>query len=143
MISTLEMFHGLIKTPVSTIYLLLTISELAGVNVEILKPRTNRESLVYLGQGGLRKLLVSMIYAAETSYSPYVSLRYENWKFNRCTLDPDQLFKLESEPFEKDNLASDTNLDIIIENFFRTCVTHVGTSNVLTKRFALNRLVSP
>ena len=33
MISTLEMSHGLIKTPVSTIYLSLTISELAGVDV--------------------------------------------------------------------------------------------------------------
>ena len=50
MISTLEMFHGLIKTPFSTIYLPLTISELAGVDVEILKPRTNGESLVYLGR---------------------------------------------------------------------------------------------
>ena len=78
MISTLEMFHGLIKTPVSSIYLLLTISKLAGVDVEILKPRTNGESLVYLGQGGLRKLLASMVYAAEKSYSVSVSLRHEN-----------------------------------------------------------------
>ena len=107
MISTPEKSHGLIKTPVSAIYLSLTIRELGGVDVEILKPRTNGESLVYLGQGGLRKLLVSIEYAAEASYFPTVSLRHENWKFNRCTLDPDQLFELESDPFEKDNLASD------------------------------------
>ena len=70
MISTLEKSHGLIKTHVSAIYLSLTIRELGGVDVEILKPRTNGESLVYLGQGGLRKLPVSMEYAAEASKSP-------------------------------------------------------------------------
>ena len=78
MISTLEMFHGLIKMPVSTKYLPLTISQSAGVDVEIIKPRTNVESLDYLGQGDLRKLPVSMVYAAEASYYTSLSLRHEN-----------------------------------------------------------------
>jgi choline-sulfatase len=36
-----------------------------------------------------------------------VSLRYGKWKYNRCTLDPDQLFDLEADPHELTNLAAD------------------------------------
>ncbi len=48
---------------------------------------------------------VAMEYAAEGSQAPMVSLRYGKWKFNRCTLDPDQLFDLEADPHELTNLA--------------------------------------
>ncbi len=46
-----------------------------------------------------------MEYAAEASYAPLVSLRYGKWKYNRCALDPDQLFDLEADPHERVNLA--------------------------------------
>ena len=48
-----------------------------------------------------------MEYAAEASYAPLVSLRYGKWKYNRCSLDPDQLFDLEADPRELCNLAED------------------------------------
>jgi choline-sulfatase len=36
-----------------------------------------------------------------------VSLRYGKWKYNRCALDPDQLFDLEADPHELTNLAEE------------------------------------
>ena len=48
-----------------------------------------------------------MEYAAEASYAPLVSLRYGRWKYNRCTLDPDQLFDLHADPHELTNLVDD------------------------------------
>ena len=48
---------------------------------------------------------VAMEYAAEASYAPLVSMRYGKWKYNRCALDPDQLFDLEADPHELENLA--------------------------------------
>ncbi len=49
---------------------------------------------VHLGQGGERTSPVAMEYAAEASCAPMVSLRYGPWKYNRGTLDADQLFGL-------------------------------------------------
>jgi len=58
-----------------------------------------------LGQGGERTSPVAMEYAAEASYAPMVSLRYGPWKYNRCALDPEQLFNLDTDPHELENLA--------------------------------------
>ena len=38
---------------------------------------------------------------------PNQSTRYGRWKYNRCALDPDQLFDLEADPQELTNLAGD------------------------------------
>ena len=95
------------ETPVSTIDVTPTLAELAGVSLSEVAPWTEGESLVHLGQGGERTSPVAMEYAAEASYSPLVSLRYGKWKYNRCNLDKDQLFDMESDPHELKNLSSD------------------------------------
>jgi len=106
MICAPEMEAGLNTTPVSSIDILPTLCDLAGVDMSEVMPWTDGQSIVPLGQGGERFEPVAMEYAAEASYAPLVSLRYGKWKFNRCALDPDQLFDLEADPHELINLAA-------------------------------------
>jgi choline-sulfatase len=105
MISATGMAAGLVTDPVSTIDVCPTLCDLAGVSMQEVMPWTTGESLVHLGQGGTRDAPVAIEYAAEASYAPMVSLRYGKWKYNRCALDPDQLFDMETDPHELTNLA--------------------------------------
>ena len=107
MIASPAMEPGLHTTPVSTIDVTPTLCDLAGVDMSEVMPWTSGESLVHLGQGGTRTTPVAMEYAAEASQAPLISLRSGPWKFNRCTLDPDQLFNLDTDPHELTNLAGD------------------------------------
>ena len=109
MISSPNMEPGLIEAPVSNIDVAPTLCELAGVSVEEIMPWVEGESLVHLGQGGKRTSPVAMEYAAEASYAPMVSLRQGPWKYNRCALDPDQLFNLENDPHELINQAENSD----------------------------------
>ncbi|WP_373050975.1 choline-sulfatase [Thalassovita aquimarina] len=105
MIAAPDMEPGLVTAPVSNIDICPTLCDLAGVSMDEVMPWTTGESLVPMGQGGERTSPVAMEYAAEASYAPMVSLRYGKWKYNRCALDPDQLFDLETDPHELTNLA--------------------------------------
>ncbi len=107
MIAAPDMAVGRITAPVSTIDVTPTLAALAGISLDDVAPWTDGESLVPLGQGGERTSPVMMEYAAEASFSPLVSLRYGQWKYNRCALDPEQLFDLENDPHELANLADD------------------------------------
>ena len=102
-----QMDPGLITAPVSNIDICPTLCDLAGVSMDEVMPWTTGESLVPLGNGAERSSPVAMEYAAEASYAPMVSLRYGKWKYNRCALDPDQLFDLDADPHELTNLADD------------------------------------
>ncbi|WP_299782198.1 choline-sulfatase [uncultured Roseobacter sp.] len=105
MISAPQMQPGLQTTPVSNIDFCPTLCDLAGVSMEEVKDWTTGVSLVPMGQGVERGEPVAMEYAAEATYAPMVSLRYGKWKYNRCALDPDQLFDLDADPHELTNLA--------------------------------------
>ena len=105
MIAAPDLPAGRIDTPVSNIDVTPTLCDLAGVSMDEVAPWTDGESLLELARGGERTSPVAMEYAAEASYAPLVSLRYGKWKYNRCALDPDQLFDLEADPHELDNLA--------------------------------------
>jgi choline-sulfatase len=107
MICSADMQPGLVTSPVSTIDVTPTLAELAGVSMQEVMPWTTGESLVNLGQGAQRTSPVAMEYAAEGSYSPLVSLRSGSFKYN-CKLDPDQLFNLDKDPQETNNLAQDS-----------------------------------
>ncbi|PTX54085.1 choline-sulfatase [Litoreibacter ponti] len=107
MVASPDMEAGLVEAPVSNIDVCPTLCDLAGVDMSEVMPWTDGVSLAPLGRGEARDAPVAMEYAAEASYAPLVSLRYGKWKFNRCALDPDQLFDLEADPHELSDLASD------------------------------------
>ena len=96
---------GVIGHPVSTLDVMPTLCDLAGVALDDIRPWTDGTSLLPLatGQGGRRA--VPMEYAAEASESPMVGLRKGRWKLILCPLDPDLLFDLEADPQELHNLA--------------------------------------
>jgi len=96
-----------VKAPVSTLDVTPTLCDLAGVDMSEIMPWTDGESLVPLANGSERTAPVAMEYAAEASTAPLVSLRYGKWKYNLCSLDPEQLFDLENDPHELNNLAKD------------------------------------
>ncbi len=105
MISAPQMAPGLVTDPVSNIDVCPTLCDLAGVDMSEVMPWTAGQSIVPQGQGVARTAPVAMEYAAEASYAPMVSLRYGKWKYNRCALDPEQLFDLEADPHEQTNLV--------------------------------------
>lgn len=107
MISAPDLPVGRIDTPVSTLDVTPTLGALAGVSMEEIAPWTDGQDLTGLAKGAERTEPVTIEYAAEASYAPLVSLRYGPWKYNRCALDPDQLFNLENDPHELSNLADD------------------------------------
>ena len=96
---------GVIGHPVSTLDVMPTLCDLAGVALDDIRPWTDGTSLLPLatGQGGRRA--VPMEYAAEASETPMVGLRKGRWKLILCPLDPDLLFDLEADPQELHNLA--------------------------------------
>ncbi len=96
---------GSVSAPVSNLDITPTLADIAGVSIDDVAPWTDGESLMPLTRGEARTSPVLMEYAAEGSYAPLVSIREGKFKFNHCELDPPQLFDLESDPLELENLA--------------------------------------
>lgn len=107
----------LIREPVSNIDITPTLCDIAGISMDEVLPWTDGESLLPYARGAKRDTPVAMEYAAEASYAPLVSLRQGDWKFNRCALDPDQLFNLSDDPHELNNLADDPAYKDVLEGF--------------------------
>lgn len=97
----------LIKAPVSTLDIAATLCDLAGIDAGATAPWMDGQSLMAVARDGVRSSPVPMEYAAEGSYAPLVALRDGRYKFVHCEIDPPQLFDLESDPYELDNLATD------------------------------------
>lgn len=98
---------GLIRQPVSTLDVMPTLCELAGVPMEDIRPWMDGTSLIPLATGQGARPAVPMEYAAEASEAPMIGLRKGRWKLILCALDPDMLFDLEADPQERHNLAAD------------------------------------
>ncbi|TKT76268.1 choline-sulfatase [Aquamicrobium sp. LC103] len=94
-----------VDAPVSTLDVVPTLADLAGVDLDEVLPWTDGESLVEIASGKRRRSAVPMEYAAEGSHAPLVALRDGRFKLVLCELDPPQLFDLEDDPHELSNLA--------------------------------------
>ncbi len=95
-----------IDTPASTLDVLPTLCDLAGISLESIADWTDGTTLLPVA-GGSERGAVPMEYAAEGSIAPLVALRDGPWKMIRCAADPDLLFNLETDPTERINLAHD------------------------------------
>jgi choline-sulfatase len=98
---------GRIDRPVSTLDVLPTLADLAGIDLSRIMPWTDGESLVPTVLGRGTRGPVPMEYAAEGSYAPLVALRDGPWKLVLCDLDPPILTNLIEDPFERTNRAQD------------------------------------
>ena len=104
MIAAPGMPAGRVDTPVSTIDVLPTLGELAGISLDEIAPWTDGQSLVPVASGAAAPPVL-MEYAAEASVSPIVGIREGRWKYTRCLVDPEQLFDLDADPDERVNLV--------------------------------------
>jgi len=95
-----------VSTPTSTLDLLPTLMELAGVDIGGLAEDLDGVSLCAALTGGVRPdPVVRVEYAAEGSIAPMVMVREGAFKLCVAGDDPLQLFDLENDPQETTNLA--------------------------------------
>jgi choline-sulfatase len=107
MLAAPDLAPGRIAEPVSTLDVLPTLAELAGIDLAEIQPWTDGLSLLPLVDGAARARRVPMEYAAEASIAPMVALRAGPWKAIHCAADPLQLYNLEDDPDELVNRADD------------------------------------
>ena len=96
-----------ITTPVSTLDVLPTLADLAGLDLAEIGQWTDGESLLPVTHGAARSGPVRMEYAAEGSIAPMAALRDERYKLVVSPADPPQLFDLRADPQELANLAAE------------------------------------
>jgi choline-sulfatase len=114
MVAAPGMQAGRCDVPVSTLDVVPTLAELAGIDLSGVAPWVDGESLVPVASGGPRGP-VPMEYAAEGSVAPMVALRDGRWKLSVCAADPPMLFDLESDPQELRDLAGEPACGAVME----------------------------
>jgi choline-sulfatase len=107
MIAAPALAPGRRDAPVSTLDLVPTLTDLAGIDLGEIAPWIDGESLVPVAAGAATRPPVPMEYAAEGAIAPMVALRDGRWKLVLCDVDPAQLFDLAGDPHETENLAPD------------------------------------
>lgn len=110
---------GRINVPVSNLDVASTLCDLATIDLDGIAQWTDGQSLLPLIEGGTRTSPVLMEYAAEGSYAPLVAIRDGRYKFVHCEIDPSQLFDLESDPHELDNLAARPEHGALVDAFMQ------------------------
>ncbi len=98
---------GRVDTPVSTLDVVPTLADLAGIDRAEVAPWTDGESLLPLARGEGGRGPVPMEYAAEGSVAPMVALRDGRWKLTVCPADPPMLHDLAADPHELVDRADD------------------------------------
>ncbi len=114
-----------ISTPVTTHDILPTLVELAGGSVEELACEIDGKSVLVLASNTEDPQRAAYSeYCAEGSVAPMIMIRREKYKFIYCPADPPQLFDLECDPLEKNNLAERDSHMAIVQEFRDEIQTH-------------------
>ena len=108
---------GLFEAPTSNLDICPTLCDLAGIDIGAIAPWTDGQSLTPLMRGETRGAPVLMEYAAEGSQAPLVAIRAGRHKFVHCEIDPPQLFDVEADPLERNNLAADPEHAGLVADF--------------------------
>jgi choline-sulfatase len=108
---------GATLAPVSTLDVLPTLADLAGIDLGAGAEWIDGVSLLDTLSRGRRREAVPMEYAAEGSVAPMVAIREGRWKYTHCPADPDQLFDLDADPRELHDLAGDPARGEVLEAF--------------------------
>jgi choline-sulfatase len=114
MVASPDLAPKAVTIPASSFDVCPELFDLAGVSMASVMPWTSGESLLPLVSGGTRSKPMVMKYAAKAPYAPTVSLCSDRWKYIRRMLDPEQLFDLEVNPNELQNLASNLQYGVVI-----------------------------
>ncbi len=91
-----------ITSPSSTLDVMPTLIKLAGGDVP---DNLDGQSLISAMEGNAENRKIYCEYTAEGSIAPMVMLREANFKLNFCPVDEDQLFNLDNDPNEINNLV--------------------------------------
>lgn len=121
---------GRIDAPVSTLDVLPTLAELAGIDISRFASWIDGESLVGVAKGTATRGPVPMEYAAEASVAPMVSLRDGDYKIALCPADPPQLFDLAADPDELRNVAADPAYAAIFTDLERKALARWDLSRI-------------
>ena len=109
-----------VRQPVSLVDLAPTLADVAapGLSSELATAVDGR-SLVPLLEGGAEddSAVVFGEYLAESVLAPMVMIRRGRWKFIHTPTDQDQLFDLESDPLELENLAEASAYEDVAREF--------------------------
>ena len=106
-----------VAASVSLVDLMPTLIDLAGGNAHSLGIGIDGRSLAphLRGAGGHDEAIGE--YLAEGAIAPIVMIRRGAYKFIHSPVDPDQLFDLNRDPRERDNLADDPSCAAVIADF--------------------------
>ena len=97
----------IVTEPVSTLDILPTLLALADTDLaeQYSLPSDGRSLLPLATSNTSLNRPILAEYAAEGSIDPMLMIREAQWKFNYCEPDPMQLFDLDVDPYELNNLA--------------------------------------
>ena len=106
------------KDSCSLVDILPTLLEVAGGGKGMLGEPIDGRSLLPLARGekGQKNEAIGE-YCAEMTPYPVFMIRRDNFKYIHCDPDPPQLYNLDEDPLEKNNLAFDSSYSSHVENF--------------------------
>lgn len=107
-----------VDMPATAMDVLPTLLELAGIDESQLAIPLDGQSLVAAAEGKAQAdRMVAAEYMAEGSVCSMIMLRQGPWKYIYCAADPVQLFNLDADPSELNNLAAEAEYQSVLQHF--------------------------